>query len=587
MPRNLLNPTIVSKAEKLTELARRRGFFWPALELYGGVSGFVSFGELGVKLKEKIIRLWRDYFVHSHGFTEVDTPLISPYTVFEVSGHVESFKDPMAECSKCHRKFRADHLLMEFGRHIPESMSIEDMKKELNKGDVKCKECSNAKWDVGHFLTMFRTTIGPYSENEGFIRPETAQGMFTEFKRLYEVSRGKMPLGVAQIGKAFRNEISPRQGIIRLREFSMMEVEFFFDPSHPACPLLDQLEDEELRILPEETVTKGIEEPLVMTVKEALNKGAIKQEWLAYFMVLSKKFLRKLGIPEDRQRFYEKLPGERAHYSAQTYDHEVLLDKFGWVEVAGHAYRTDYDLSSHMKKSSIDLSVSVQLKEPIKVKHLKMNIDAKKVWKTFQDKTGGILKRLHEMSPEDVKREMEDRGEVVVEGYRLPMNAVEFVEVEEETKVRRFIPHVVEPSFGIERLIYATLEYAYWEKEERRVILRILPRLAPIQVAVFPLVSKKRLQKRSLAVLEDLRRRGIDVIYDDSGSIGRRYARADEIGVPFSITIDYQTLDDDTLTVRDRDTWKQKRIPVKDLPEYLIELLHYNCSLYESKERHR
>jgi glycyl-tRNA synthetase len=404
------------------------------------------------------------------------------------------------------------------------------------------------------------------------MRPETAQGIFTEFKRIYEISRGKMPLGVAQIGKAFRNEISPRQGVIRLREFSMMEIELFFDPLNPKCPLLNQVENEELRMLPEDLVEKGIEEPLIISVKDALSKGVIKQEWLAYFMVLSKKFAIKLGIPEDKQRFHAKLPSERAHYSAQTYDHEVLLDKFGWVEVAGHAYRTDYDLSSHMKKSSVDLSVSVQLEEPIKVKHLRMNINAKKIKEISPDKFNDIMKRLKEMSPEDAKREIDNSGAIVVEGLKLPKEAIEFVDVEEEVKVRRFIPHVVEPSFGIERLVYATLEHAYSEKEDR-AILGIPPYLAPIQVAVFPLVSKDKLQEKSIAIWEDLRRKGIDAIYDDSGSIGRRYARADEIGVPFAITIDYQTLDDDTVTIRDRDTWKQKRLTTKDLPDHLLGLL--------------
>lgn len=561
-----------SKADKLAELARRRGFFWQAMEIYGGVSGFVSFGELGVKLKNKIIELWRDYFIHKHGFTEVDTPLISPYIVFEASGHVGSFKDPVTECLRCHKKFRADHLLMEFNRKISEGMSIEDMEKEINKGDVNCPECGNTKWSVGYFLTMFRTTIGPYSESEGFMRPETAQGMFTEFKRIYEINRGKIPLGVAQIGKAFRNEISPRQGVIRLREFSMMEIELFFDPLNPKCPFLSKVEDEELRILPEDLVEKGIEEPIKISVKGALSKGIIKQEWLAYFMVLSKKFLTKLGLPEDKQRFHAKLPSERAHYSAQTYDHEVLLDKFGWVEVAGHAYRTDYDLSSHMKKSSVDLSISVPLEEPIKVKNLKMNINVKKIKETFSEKFNDIMEKLKKMNPEDVKREIEASEAVVVEGLKLPKEVIEFVDVEEEVKVRRFIPHVVEPSFGIERLVYATLEHAYMEKEDR-TILRIPPYLAPIQAAVFPLVSRERLQEKSIAVWEDLRRKGIDAIYDDSGSIGRRYARADEIGVPFAITIDYQTLDDDTVTVRDRDTWEQKRVIIKDLSDYLLGLL--------------
>ncbi|NWG08757.1 MAG: glycine--tRNA ligase [Nitrososphaerales archaeon] len=559
-----------SKAEKLLELARRRGFFWQALEIYGGVSGFVSFGELGVKMKNRMIELWRDYFIHRHGFTEVDTPLISPYIVFEASGHVNSFKDPMAECSKCHKKFRADHLLIDLGHYVSEGMSLKDMGKEMNKGDVKCPECGNTKWSLGHFLTMFETAIGPYSESEGFMRPETAQGIFTEFKRLYEVSRGKMPLGIAQIGKAFRNEISPRQGVIRLREFSMMEIELFFDPSNSNCPLLREVEEEKLRILPEELVEKGVEEPLIMSVKEALNRRIIKQEWLAYFMALSKRFVAKLGIVEDKQRFHAKLPNERAHYSAQTYDHEVFLDKFGWVEVAGHAYRTDYDLQSHAKKSSMDFSASVELAEPIRIKRLKMNIDVKKIGAAFPEKASNIMERLKEMSPEDVKKSLDEQGEVLVEGLKLPKEFVGFDEVEEEVKVRRFVPHVVEPSFGIERLVYATLEHAYWKKEEDRVVLKLPLYLAPVQAAVFPLVLRDGLKERSLEVWENLRRKGIDAIYDDSGSIGRRYARADEIGVPFSITIDYQTLEDGTVTIRDRDTWDQKRMDIKELSDHIL-----------------
>ncbi len=350
--------------EKIVLLAKRRGFFWQAYEIYGGVGGFYVLGPLGVRIRDKIIELWRKIFVKENGFIEIESPVIAPYVVFEASGHVASFKDPMAECLQCKRKYRADHLLKEVGIDIPESTPLDEIKEMLNE-KVKCPECKSMEWNVRPFLTMFETKIGPYTENKGFLRPETAQGMFVEFKRLYEISRGKLPLGVAQIGKGFRNEISPRQAMVRLREFNMMEVELFMNPEE-GCPYLDRVKDVRLPLLTEELVAKGAEEPIVVTAKEAAERRLVKHPWLAYFLALSKIFLNKLGVPDDKQRFKAKLEGERAHYSAQTFDHEVYLEGYGWVEVAGHAYRTDYDLSSHMAKSGEDLTISIPLDKPIK-----------------------------------------------------------------------------------------------------------------------------------------------------------------------------------------------------------------------------
>lgn len=553
----------MSLNEKVILLAKRRGFFWPAYEIYGGVGGFYVLGPLGVRLKEKIIRLWRKMFVEENGFLEIDSPVVAPFVVFEASGHVANFKDPLAECKACKRKFRADHLLAEKGVQVPESTPLEELRRILNE-KVECPECGARDWDTRPFLTMFETRIGPYSENLGFLRPETAQGIFVEFKRLLEIARGKLPLGVAQVGRGFRNEISPRQAIVRLREFNMMEVELFMNPEEP-CPYLEKVADVNLPLLTEELVAKGVEEPIVVSAKESVERGYVKHPWLAYFLALSKLFLERLGLPEDKQRFRAKLEGERAHYSAQTYDHEVYLEGFGWVEVAGHAYRTDYDLSSHMKRSGEDLTVALPSEKPIE---------------RVVEKVEFIVPKLKELYPDIWKEVLANSSKVKVVGGKAYYGDMELKDevytIKRERVIERFrriVPHVVEPSFGVERLMLATLMYAYRVKEDR-VVLSLPKELAPIEVAVFPLMVKDGLDAKAREVKALLEEDGFSVWYDESGSIGRRYARVDEIGVPYSVTIDYETLEDETVTIRDRDTWEQVRVKIAELPAVLRKLLY-------------
>jgi glycyl-tRNA synthetase len=304
------------KFEIVNELARRRGFFWPSFEIYGGVSGFVTFGPLGALLKRRIEDKFREFYIRPLGIFEIESSVILPAKVFEASGHVEHFKEPMVECGECKRKFRADHLLQEFAGMSDtetEKLSLQQLVGQINKHEVKCPECGGEFGEAKQFMTMFSTTIGPYSDAVGYGRPEAAQSIFVEFKRLYENARERLPFGVVQIGHALRNEISPRQGVIRLREFTIIDIEFFFDPKEPQCALLKDVEDEKLRLLLAEAKLKGEEEPIEVTVKQALDKGFIKTEWQAFFMAQAKRFLMQLGVPEDRQRFIEKLDWERAH----------------------------------------------------------------------------------------------------------------------------------------------------------------------------------------------------------------------------------------------------------------------------------
>jgi glycyl-tRNA synthetase len=489
------------KYEIISELAKRRGYFWPSYEIYGGVSGFLTFGPLGALLKRRIEDKFRSFYIRPLGILEVETSVIMPGDVLEASGHVESFKEPTVECVKCQRKFRADHLLQEFGDMTDtetEKLGLQDVMDELKKRDIRCPECGGNFGKAEQFMTMFTTTIGPYSNAVGYGRPEAAQGIFVEFKRIFESARERLPLGVVQIGHALRNEISPRQGPVRLREFTIIDVEFFLDPENKKCDRLQEVENDKLRLITAENKLKGNTEPITVTVKEALNKGIIKEEWQAYFMALAKNFLVELGVPEEQQRFIEKLEWERAHYSVQGFDQEVYLDRWGWTEVSGHNYRTDYDLSRHMKASGVDLTAF---------------------------------------------KESESGG-------------------------KRFVPHVIEPSFGLDRLAYVALEYAY-TKKKKRTLLSLSRDIAPIQASVFPLVSKDGLPEKAKQVYQMLINEGFNVEWDESGSIGRRYARADEAGTPLGITIDYQTLEDGTVTLRDRDSWRQVRSEINNLSQLL------------------
>jgi glycyl-tRNA synthetase len=489
------------KYEIISEMGKRRGYFWPSYEIYGGVGGFITYGPLGALLKKRLEDKFRRFYLQPLAILEIETSVIMPGNVLEASGHVENFKEPTVECVKCQRKFRADHLLQEFGDMSDtetEKLTLQNVVDELKNRGIRCPECGGDFNKAEQFMTMFTTTIGPYSDSVGYGRPEAAQGIFVEFKRIFESARNRLPLGVAQIGHALRNEISPRQGPVRLREFTIIDIEFFLDPEDKKCLIIGDVEDETLRLVLAENKLKGVTEPVTVKVKEALSKGIIKEEWMAYFMAQAKKFLVELGVPDDKQRFIEKLDYERAHYSTQGFDQEVYLDRWGWTEVSGHNYRTDFDLSRHMKASGVDLTAF---------------------------------------------KESDDGG-------------------------RRFVPHVIEPSFGLDRLVYVALEYAY-TKRKKRTLLSLPRELAPMQVSVFPLMSKDGLLEKADEVYHMLVDEGFTVDWDSSGSIGRRYARADEAGTPLGITIDYQTLEDGTVTLRDRDSWRQVRSKINNLSQLL------------------
>jgi glycyl-tRNA synthetase len=567
----LNNEAKCDKFTAINELARRRGFFWQSYEIYGGVGGFVTYGPLGAKLKQNIEAKLRELFVTKLGILEIESSVITPGKVFEASGHVNHFKEPMVECVECNKRFRADHLLEEYAKQScveTEKMSLEEVQKALEAHGITCPDCGCGFKNPQQFLTMFQTTIGPYSNATGYGRPEAAQGIFVEFNRLYAMAREKLPFGVIQIGHALRNEISPRQGLIRLREFTIADLEFFFDPEELDCCLLKDVENETLRIYLAPEREACSEKIVEVTVKDAVAKQIIRSEWQAFFMAMAKKLLTAIGVPAENQRFIEKLPWEKAHYATQCFDQEVYVERWGWIEVSGHAYRTDYDLDCHTKASGADLRVYKEYPTPIEKEQLVVKPIMSKLGPVFKGEAAKVAELLTKAPAEEVASALEKDGCYTVGNYKVLPEHVEVARQKTVVRGKRFTPHVVEPSFGSDRLFYVALEYAYGVKDDR--IVMSFPRaIAPTQLGVYPLMSKDGIAEKAREVHQQLLNEGFTAELDETGSIGRRYARADEAGVPLGITVDYDTLNDGTVTIRDRDSWQQVRSPIKDLPEIL------------------
>jgi glycyl-tRNA synthetase len=567
----LSNETKCEKFTAINELARRRGFFWQSYEIYGGVGGFVTYGPLGARLKQNIERKLRELFVTKLGILEIESSVIAPDKVFEASGHVNHFKEPMVECLECNKRFRADHLLEEYAKKScveTEKMTLNEIQQALEKLCITCPECGGGFKQPQQFLTMFETTIGPYSGASGYGRPEAAQGIFVEFNRLYQAAREKLPFGVIQIGHALRNEISPRQGLIRLREFTIADLEFFFDPEEPNCCLLKNVENETLTLYMTPERLKCSEKTIEITVKDALAQKFIRSEWQAFFMVMAKKLLIEIGVPPENQRFIEKTQWEKAHYASQSFDQEVCVDRWGWIEVSGHAHRTDFDLSSHMKASGVDLRVYKEYATPVEEERLVVKPVMAKLGPAFKKEAAKAAELIEEAPANKVAASLKENGFYMTGAYKILPEHVDVSHKKSVVRGKRFIPQVVEPSFGCDRLFYVALEYAYCVKDDR-VVMRFPRTIAPTQVGVYPLVSKDGITEKTREVHQLLVNEGLAAELDETGSIGRRYARADEAGVPLGITVDYETLKDNTVTVRDRDTWRQVRTRISDLPELL------------------
>ena len=459
--------------EKIVNLCKGRGIIFPGSEIYGGLANTWDYGPLGVELKNNIKRAWWQKFVTENKLNVgLDAAILMNPQTWVASGHLAGFSDPLMDCRECHERFRADKLIEDWAQENGyvlekpiDAFSHAEMKAFVEEHNIPCPTCKKHNFtDIRQFNLMFKTFQGVTEDakNTVYLRPETAQGIFTNFTNVQRTTRKKMPFGIAQIGKSFRNEITPGNFIFRVREFEQMELEFFCKPGTDL-------------------------------------------EWFAYWRTFCRDWLLSIGIKEERLRLRDHDPEELCFYSKATTDFEFLFP-FGWGELWGVADRTDYDLTQHQNTSGKDLSY-------------------------FDQETN-----------------------------------------------ERYIPYVVEPSLGVERTVLAVLCNAYdeevvdAEKNDVRTVLRLHPTLAPFKAAILPL--SKKLSEKADEVYSDLIK-AFPIDYDESGSIGKRYRRQDEVGTPYCITVDFDTLEDNAVTVRDRDTMEQVRIPIAELKNYIAEKIKF------------
>jgi glycyl-tRNA synthetase len=571
-----------SESEAIAELAKRRGFFFGAAGAYGGVGGFYTYGPQGASLKRNVEDAWRERFAVQEGNLEIDGPTVMPEPVFEASGHLDGFDDMLVECPECGESHRADHLIEDAtGIEEAESLPIPEVEALIAEHDLACPNCGAtlAGEPVEEFNLMFETTIGPGSSTPGYLRPETAQGIFVEFPRLKEYARNRLPFGVTQIGRAYRNEISPRKSLVRTREFTQAELEQFIDPETDE-PDLSSVADVAVDLYPASEQADDDGGLVETTIGEAVEEGVIGSAWVGYFLGVAYEWYEFVGVDMDRFRFRQHLSGERAHYAADCWDAEAEVDG-DWIEIAGFAYRGDYDLSKHGEHANDDFTVFQQYDEPKTVEKAVVDPDMSVLGPEFGGAAAGVADALQELAERDPSAF--DGEEVTVEvgdsEYSVPTEVADF-RIEEQTESGEHItPHVVEPSFGVDRTVYTLVAHAMRTDEvdgETRTYLDLSPAVAPTDVGVFPLVSNvEHLTDRATELASQLRNAGFTVVYDDSGSIGRRYRRQDEVGTPFCVTVDRDGLEGDgpdSVTVRERDSAAQARVPIDDLVAVLVDL---------------
>lgn len=496
--------------DKVINLSSRRGLIFPSSEIYGGYGGFYDYGPYGTQLKRQIEQKWWKTFVERReDIVGMDGTIISHPNVWKASGHLEAFNDPLVTCSRCKASFRADHLVEKELKIEVEGLSAEQLHELVAKNRIKCEKCGSNELKGGKpFNLMFRTGVGVTSDSSGeaYLRPETAQMVFADFTKIQIVSRKKLPFGIAQTGKVFRNEISPRNFLFRCREFSQMEIEYFIHPTKLRdCPLLHPLESLAIRFITARMQEGGkVSEMKEEKLGKALKEGIIGTEWHAYWIAQCWRFLEGIGLDQKKLRLRQHVRTELSHYSKETWDIEFNYPEWGWKELVGIADRGDFDLTQHSKVS------------------------------------GKELKYFDQESSE------------------------------------RIFPRVIESSFGLDRLLFTMLVDAYAEKksemEEVRTILKLSPAIAPVKIAVLPLMKKDGLSEKARKVYEMLSCSFL-CEYDEAGSIGKRYARMDEVGTPLCITIDYDSLSNNDCTVRERDSGKQKRVSITSLSNSINKML--------------
>jgi glycyl-tRNA synthetase len=491
------NEKIENKYEKLMELANKKSLFYRSAEIYpNSPAGFWDFGPIGQSIRRKIVEFWRHEFVQKENMLEIHGSQILPASVFEGSGHLKSFADPIVQCSKCKKYERADKLISEkIGKNVPESLAIEKLNEMIKQNNIKCAKCNGELGKVSKFNMMVESIVGKQGEFKTFLRPEACQTIFLNFARMAKTMRLKLPQGIAQVGGAFRNEIAPRQSITRSVEFSQMEAEIYFDSEKiDEIENFDDVKNYKIRVL-----RLGKEEIEEVGAEELVEQKIVPGKLIAYFMARTQQVWNKMGIPLEKIRFREVDKDERAFYSLATFDFEVETS-LGWLELIANNYRTDYDSKGHMEHSGTNLE------------------------------------------------------------YTDPQTG------------KKIIAHIWEVSAGVDRTMFAILDNCLKQGKEG-LYISLPAKLAPYQISILPLVNKEGIPEVAEAIEKELKNAWFDVFYDASGSIGRRYARNDEIGVPFDLTVDFDSLKNKDVTLRRRDDGEQIRVKISEVKDILRKLI--------------
>ncbi|BES99748.1 Glycyl-tRNA synthetase [Nesidiocoris tenuis] len=586
---------------KMEDLLKRRFFYDQSFAIYGGVTGQFDYGPMGCALKANMLNLWRSFFIIEEGMSEVDCSVLTPEPVLKASGHVERFADLMVKDLTSGECFRLDHLIkaalekqaaakdakLEFKEKIADilvkldGMTKDEMGALLKEFKIKSPLTGNDLTEPIEFNLMFSTHIGPTGLIKGFLRPETAQGIFVNFKRLLEFNMGKLPFAAAQIGNAFRNEISPRSGLLRVREFTMAEIEHFCDPNDKSHPKFSDVSDTEVVLYSACDQMDG-KSAKIMTIGDAVHLKLVDNETLGYYMARIQAYLLLVGIAKDKLRFRQHMAQEMAHYACDCWDAEALTS-YGWVECVGCADRSAYDLTQHTSATGTKLSAEKTLPAPKTVTVTEPQINKSIVGRAFKKDAKTVTEALNRLGTEQLEEMstiLNEKGEYVLTAadsseHIITKDMLTVKTYEKTVHVEEIIPSVVEPSFGIGRVMYALLEHNFRvrKNDEQRTFLTIPPSVAPLKCAIFPLSANTDFQPKIKQLSSAFRKLDISHRIDDSsGSIGRRYSRTDEIAVPFGVTIDFETLKNSTATLRERDSMEQIRLPLSDIPELVQDL---------------
>lgn len=609
--------------DEFDSVLRGRFFYAPSFEIYGGVSGLYDYGPALCALQSNVIDLWKKHFILEEDMLEVDCTALTPAEVLKTSGHVDKFSDWMLKDPQTGEIFRADHLVEEVLEarlkgdkearglaHLTLEESDEKKKRKRKVKEIKAEKLDDQvvqeyeetlakidnfggpelgeiirKYNITNpatggqleppraFNLMFETQIGPSGTLKGYLRPETAQGQFLNFNKLLDCNNLRMPFASASVGKSFRNEISPRAGLLRVREFLMAEIEHYVDPLDKKHHRFDEVADVEITALPKGVQEQGSTQTQRVRIGDAVASGMIENETLGYFIGRIALFMRRIGINDDRMRFRQHMSNEMAHYASDCWDCE-LHTSYGWIESVGCADRSAYDLTVHSARTNEKLVVRQNLEQPVTVELWEVEINKKTFGPKFRKDAAKVqhyLESLTQCELEVLGGELA-KGPITVEvdggKFEVDDGLAKIAKVKRTEHVREYTPNVIEPSFGVGRCLYALLEQSFWTRPEdpSRKVLSFLPTIAPTKVLVVPLSSNQQFVPLVKKLTRELRAAGVSAKIDDSSAtIGRRYARNDEMGTPFGLTIDFQTLSDNTITLRDRDTTVQKRGAIPDV----------------------